>query len=253
MTLNEAIEIVIRNEGKSMTASEIAEKLNKNKLYSKDDLSIISASQISARVNKCPKQFKIIRLEKPLKIDLSTPNDNVIPKLADITVVKNKPLSKTNIKNSFDAIEHKEIEILILGTLPGDKSIQLGQYYSNPSNYFWKILANIFETELPTTYDKKVNFLLTNKIGIWDVAHSCQREGSLDKNIKDEMPNDIDDFIIKHSKLKTIAFNGQKAQKLFEKYFNKKTDIKYIQLISSSSMSMKSLENLILDWRKILN
>ena len=30
--------------------------------------------------------------------------------------------------------------ILILGTLPGDKSISLDEYYADPSNEFWKVI-----------------------------------------------------------------------------------------------------------------
>lgn len=50
MTLHEAIEQILVNSSKPMTAVEIATALNKNKMYSKGDGSIIKSSQIGARV-----------------------------------------------------------------------------------------------------------------------------------------------------------------------------------------------------------
>lgn len=47
MTLHEAIEKVLRQTGHSMTAREIADKLNSSNMYSKGDDSEIATSQIS--------------------------------------------------------------------------------------------------------------------------------------------------------------------------------------------------------------
>jgi hypoxanthine-DNA glycosylase len=104
-----------------------------------------------------------------------------------------------------------------LGTLPGEKSLEFSEYYGHSRNRFWKVISVITNNELPSNYDDKKLLLLKTRIGVWDVAHKAHREGSLDIAIKNEEPNEINSFINKHKNLKVIGFNGQKAEKLFNK------------------------------------
>ncbi len=140
----------------------------------------------------------------------------------------------SNAKTSFPPIANKDTEILILGTMPGEKSLLLQEYYAHPRNKFWKILSSIIKEPLPSTYKEKQSFLLKNKLGIWDVAHSANRKGSLDSAIQNEVPNDIPGFIKTHPNLKVVAFNGAKAEFLFDRYFDKLGNITYVSLPSSS-------------------
>src|SRR5690606_7265899 len=135
-----------------------------------------------------------------------------------------------NAKTSFLPIANKDTEILILGTMPGEKSLLLKEYYAHPRNKFWTILSSITKEPLPSTYKEKESFLLKNKLGIWDVAHSANRKGSLDSAIQNEVPNDIPGFIESHPNLKVIAFNGAKAESLFDKYFERLGNITYVSL-----------------------
>lgn len=93
-------------------------------------------------------------------------------------------------KTSFEPISDPNTEVLILGTMPGNKSLELGEYYGHPRNRFWKIISTITTNYLPQTYLEKRKLLLKSRIGIWDVAHKAIRKGSLDSAIKDELPND---------------------------------------------------------------
>ncbi len=162
-------------------------------------------------------------------------------------------LSTTNIKTSFDPISNNNTTVLILGTMPGDKSLKIGEYYGHPGNKFWKIISTITDNNLPLTYSDKKELLLNSKIGVWDVAHSAKRRGSLDSAIQEEVPNDIDSFIARHSKLKIIAFNGSKSEKLFDKYFNRNSRIRYISLPSSSPANTGiDFEAICNKWRQIL-
>ena len=70
------------------------------------------------------------------------------------------------------------------------------------------------------------------------MAHSAHREGSLDSNIKDESPNDIERLLDNYSSIKVIGFNGKKSEKIFYKYFNEKPNIKYLYLPSTSPANM---------------
>lgn len=160
----------------------------------------------------------------------------------------------TNTKTSFDPISNEDTTILILGTMPGDKSLELGEYYGHSRNRFWKIISTITDNDLPLSYSDKKELLRKSKIGIWDIAHKANRKGSLDSAIEDEEPNDLDNFIATHKSLKVICFNGTKSQALFDKYFDRKSDLKYIPLPSTSPANTGvDFDNICKQWRQILN
>lgn len=56
-------------------------------------------------------------------------------------------MKNENIKNSFEPIVNNNSKILILGSLPSDKSIFMSEYYGNKSNQFWDIISSIFEKQ----------------------------------------------------------------------------------------------------------
>lgn len=70
MTLHEAIEKLLQQTRKPMTAREIANELNKNQWYVKADKSQIKTNQISARVDDHPELFLIDRSVSPHQIKL---------------------------------------------------------------------------------------------------------------------------------------------------------------------------------------
>ena len=161
--------------------------------------------------------------------------------------------NSTDTKTSFAPISNPETRILILGTMPGDKSILLGEYYAHGRNRFWKIIAAITNNDLPSTYADQKLLLLNAGIAVWDVAHRAKRKGSLDSNIKNEEPNDLDGFIARHKHLKLIGFNGRKTELLYDKYFERKSGIKYISLPSTSPANTGiNFENSCNKWREIL-
>lgn len=161
-------------------------------------------------------------------------------------------IGQTNLKISFEPISNSEITVLILGTAPGDKSLELGEYYGHPRNRFWKIISTLTENDLPISYSDKKSLLQCTKIGIWDVAHKVIRKGSLDNAIKSEEPNDLDNFIEEHKDLKIIGFNGKKAEELFNKYFNIKDNLIYISLPSTSPANTGfDFDEICKEWRII--
>lgn len=74
MTLHEAIEMLLKKTGQPMSAREIADELNKNKWYVKEDKSDIKSSQISARVNDHDDIFLINKSVSPMLITLLDKN-----------------------------------------------------------------------------------------------------------------------------------------------------------------------------------
>lgn len=157
------------------------------------------------------------------------------------------------LKQSFSPVQNKEIQVLILGSLPGDKSLQAQQYYAHPQNRFWKLIQQIYNINDFHSYEEKLNTLLENKIGLWDVCAQAKRKGSMDLDILEEIPNDLYVFFSQHPQIHTIIFNGQKANKVFEKHFKKTDQYQYYTLPSTSPANAQySLEKLLREWQVIL-
>jgi hypoxanthine-DNA glycosylase len=165
----------------------------------------------------------------------------------------NSSESLIHLKKSFAPFATADIEVLILGSLPGDKSLELNQYYGHPQNKFWKTIATVTGNEIPVTYPDKKNLLKKMKIGIWDVTQNAIRKGSLDSAIREEQPNDLMQFISKHKKLRVIGFNGKKAEALYDKYFDRIEPLIYVSLPSTSPANAGiSFEKLCGTWKQIL-
>jgi hypoxanthine-DNA glycosylase len=99
--------------------------------------------------------------------------------------------------------------LLVLGSFPGVASLRAQQYYGHPQNHFWKILGTLWQLPLPSlTYPERVAALLDHGLGVWDVYGACEREGSLDANIRNAEVNDF--AWVKRScpRLEAIAHNG---------------------------------------------
>ena len=136
------------------------------------------------------------------------------------------------IKHTLKPIYNKNTKVLILGSIPSIVSRELDFYYANKSNRFWKVINILFNVELKTK-DEKINFLLRNNIGLFDVIKECDINNSSDNSIKNIIVNDIDEIINK-TKIKTVFCIGKKAFNTYIKYFNNQ-DINIIYLPSTSS------------------
>jgi hypoxanthine-DNA glycosylase len=153
---------------------------------------------------------------------------------------------------SFAPISTSNATILILGTMPGTKSLELNQYYGHNQNNFWKFMFNIFQEDFSTDYEKRKALLQKNKIALWDVLQFCDRVGSLDSAIKNEIANDFETFLEQHQNIKTILFNGQKAAAFFKKYVKLKNSYQLITLPSTSpANASKAFQSKLDEWQII--
>lgn len=125
-------------------------------------------------------------------------------------------------------------KILILGTMPGKESLNQQQYYAHPRNAFWEIIFEIFNGEFALDYQRRTEFAIKNKLALWDICSSCFRKGSLDSDIKSEIPNKIHSLIQKNPTISKIVFNGLKAEKLYKKHFEHLPNKKYFTALSTS-------------------
>ena len=152
---------------------------------------------------------------------------------------------------SFDPVADTDSRLLILGSMPGIRSLQMQQYYGHPQNRFWKILANIYNTELPETIIEKKEFLINQHIAVWDVIASCEIKGSSDSSITNVEVNDLKK-IIDQSQITHIYTNGNLADRLYHRYFDEIIDLPVTKLPSSSPANASySLTKLISFWKEI--
>jgi len=121
---------------------------------------------------------------------------------------------------SFSPQINNKSRILILGSMPGIKSLEMQQYYAHPQNRFWKIMSRLCGQDLYNSdYDTRIKTLLNNDFALWDVLKFCHRNGSLDSNIENETPNDIGKLLDENPQIEKIFLNGNKAYSAFKKYF----------------------------------
>ena len=107
--------------------------------------------------------------------------------------------------------------LLILGSFPGVASLAAQQYYGHPQNHFWKILQAIWPSGPIGTgvdsYKIRSEWLLSKQLGVWDVYAACEREGSLDSNIRNPVVNDFAELKRLCPELQAIAHNGGESFK----------------------------------------
>ena len=155
--------------------------------------------------------------------------------------------------NSFPPIVNDNSRILILGSMPGAKSLQMQQYYAFPQNQFWRILFHLFDEEFSEDYETRINLIKKNNIALWDVIESCERKGSSDTEIKDEVDNNIPELIKNHPNIQTIFCNGQKSYKNLLKILGKDFKIPIVVLPSTSPLHTVKFEEKLESWKMIKN
>jgi len=103
--------------------------------------------------------------------------------------------------------------------MPGGESLRLQQYYAHPRNAFWYIITQLLGSDDDIHYEQKIALLKKKNIAIWDVLMSCEREGSLDTAIRNDsiVINDFAEFYATHPQIKTLYFNGAKAEQEYKK------------------------------------
>lgn len=112
----------------------------------------------------------------------------------------------------FPPVIDRRVERLILGSFPSEASLAAGQYYAHPRNQFWRLIGDLVGEpvhELP--YDRRLQRLLAHRVGLWDVIDVCDRQGSLDADIRNARANP---FVRLHRlapNLSHVAFNGGTA------------------------------------------
>lgn len=119
----------------------------------------------------------------------------------------------------FPPIATADAKVLILGSLPGQVSLQQCQYYAQPRNAFWSIMAELFGIPSETPYAERTRRLAEQGVALWDVCAEAHRPGSLDSAISHSsvVANDFAAFLAAHPQIGLICFNGAKAAELYRR------------------------------------
>lgn len=141
----------------------------------------------------------------------------------------------TNLKRSFDPVVDANTRLLILGSLPGDASLEAGQYYAHPRNAFWRLVGEVLGRELAALlYPDRLEALKAARVGLWDVIAGAERQGSLDADIRNAETADLKRLVEGLPELRAVAFNGATAAKIGRKSLAGVEGLAMIDLPSSS-------------------
>jgi double-stranded uracil-DNA glycosylase len=121
---------------------------------------------------------------------------------------------------SFPPILPRRPTLLVLGSMPGARSLAEQRYYAHPQNLFWRAMAAVCDADPEAPYAARVAQLRARGVAVWDVLKHCERPGSLDGAIvrASEVPNEIAALLARHASIQAIAFNGGKARDAFRRH-----------------------------------
>lgn len=154
---------------------------------------------------------------------------------------------------SFQPFVNQNTRTLILGTMPGATSLEKQEYYAYRQNHFWRIIFTAFDAlPVPDDFQKKITLLQQNNIGLWDVLQNCEREGSLDSKIKNQVENDFESLFAEFPKIKILVFNGKEAHRYFIKKFGQIEGLRYHIMPSTSPANTTRFDMKLEIWSKVL-
>lgn len=120
----------------------------------------------------------------------------------------------------FPPVASADAQVLILGSLPGEKSIAMQQYYAQRQNTFWRIMGELCGAAPEHDYAVRLERLKAAGIALWDVLAAGERRGSLDSAIVPStvIVNDFRSFFDVHPGIRFVSFNGRKAADLYRRW-----------------------------------
>ncbi len=128
---------------------------------------------------------------------------------------------------------------LVLGSMPGVRSLEESRYYAHPRNLFWPLMGELFGAGPELPYEVRLVRLGAHGVALWDVLASCERPGSLDARIvrATEVPNPIDALLAAHPSVHTVACNGSAALALFRRHIAPRIPADRVRVLALPSTS----------------
>ena len=113
-----------------------------------------------------------------------------------------------------------DARVLVLGSMPGQASLDAAQYYAHPRNAFWPIMGALFGAWPELPYAERLAQLNAAGVALWDVIAACERSGSLDSAIAPGSiePNDFAGLFRSCPQITHVFFNGTTAETAFRRH-----------------------------------
>ena len=153
-----------------------------------------------------------------------------------------------------------DCRVLVLGSMPGNASLQAAQYYAHPRNRFWPVMGALCGFDPQLDYPQRLAGLHRAGVGLWDVIGQCRRHGSLDAAIVrgSEVPNAVAELVAGLPQLAAIACNGAMAMQAFKRHVapclpaGRCNALQVLALPSTSPANAAwSLPRLLSQWRQL--
>lgn len=159
--------------------------------------------------------------------------------------------------HSFAPIARRDAKVLILGSVPGVRSLEAVEYYAHPRNAFWEIMDALCGAARGLPYAQRLERLQDAGIAVWDVLHSAERQGSLDSAIQHAIPNDLKGLLEACPSIELIALNGSYASATFKRYMRTtlepRADLRVVTLPSTSPANARvNVAEKLEMWRGVL-
>jgi hypoxanthine-DNA glycosylase len=155
-------------------------------------------------------------------------------------------------KASFPPVFDAQTRLLILGSLPGEKSLARRQYYAHPQNQFWRLIGALIGRELAAlAYPDRLAALQAARIGLWDVVATAERKGSLDTHIRGHRPNPLAERVAALPDLRAVGFNGATSWKLGAPLLADDARLTLVPLPSSSPAYTIGFERKLTAWNAL--
>jgi len=121
---------------------------------------------------------------------------------------------------SFPPLVDAGVRVLVLGSLPGARSLRDGVYYAHPQNRFWPLVEEVLGVPAAAPPPLRYRALLEAGVGLWDGLEAAARTGSLDAAIDrgSEWPNPVGALLAAHPGIQAVALNGRKAEAIWTRW-----------------------------------
>ena len=160
-------------------------------------------------------------------------------------------MQRIEIVHPFPPFYRPDSKILILGSFPSVKSREQMFFYGHPQNRFWRVLAAVFEDDVPASIPDKQAFLSRHRVALWDSIGRCTIEGSSDSSIRDVVPNDLS-IILNAAPIVSVFCNGKQSFDCYCRYILPNLSREAFLLPSTSpANAVFSLDRLVEAWKRI--
>ncbi|WP_283149810.1 DNA-deoxyinosine glycosylase [Silvimonas soli] len=159
-----------------------------------------------------------------------------------------------DLKRCFPPVVDQHTRLLLLGSLPGERSLAQAQYYAHPQNRFWELVGAVIGVDLRAqSYEMRLATLLAHHIGLWDVIAEAERQGSLDAAIRNQSHNALAELVKTLPALKAVGFNGGTSARIGRRQLLGISGLTLIDLPSSSPAYTLALAQKQQAWQQLVS